>query len=330
VTTNRPTDPTDRAAHGTARRSARIRRFVLGAVVATAAGGLATTAAFAATTAPSTPSGTATSPSASAPAAPGDGSTPAPGTDAPAPPGPGGPGPAGPGAPGGPGRGDRVGPPAAGTVTAVDGDTLTLTAPRGEKTTVTLTDDTVVVLDKGPGQGEQTADRSAITVGQRVHAELTSSSTSGNATAARVVVEPLRADGDVTKVDGSSLTIAGPDGTSTVVDVDGAQVLRDGQAADVSSIAVGEHVHAEAAAGTKAGDGGSFTATRVEVGRPTPPTPPAGAPTPPAPGEGAPTPPEGAPTPGDGSAPTPGQDAPTPPTGSASPTTGGSAPTSGS
>ena len=46
MTTTRPTDPTDRAAHGTARRSARIRRFVLGAVVATAAGGLATTAAF--------------------------------------------------------------------------------------------------------------------------------------------------------------------------------------------------------------------------------------------------------------------------------------------
>ncbi len=76
MTTTRPTDPTDRAAHGTARRSARIRRFVLGAVVATAAGGLATTAAFAATTAPSTPSGTATSPSASAPAAPGDGAAP--------------------------------------------------------------------------------------------------------------------------------------------------------------------------------------------------------------------------------------------------------------
>ncbi|MEZ0166440.1 hypothetical protein AB2L27_16885 [Kineococcus sp. LSe6-4] len=296
-----PTDPTDPAAPRPARRSARVRRFVLGTVVATAAGGLAATAAVAATSAPSTPDGAASSPSASAPAAPGDGTAPAPGC------GPGG----GPGAgPAGPGRGDRVGPPAGGTVTALDGDTLTLTAPRGETSTVTLTDDTVVVLDQGPGQGGQTADRSAITVGQRVHVELTSSSTSDDRTAARVVVEPLRADGDVTAVDGGSLTIAGPDGTTTVVDVAGAEVLRDGETVDASSITVGEHVHAEAAAGTAVADDGSFTAARVEVGHPAPPTPPAG----------APTPPEGAPAPGDGNAPTPGQDAPVPPT--ASPTTG--------
>ncbi|MEZ0493293.1 DUF5666 domain-containing protein [Kineococcus sp. TBRC 1896] len=293
MTTTRPTDPTDPAAPGTARRSARVRRFVLGAVVATAAGGLAATAAVAAgsaaTSAPGTPDGTAPSPSASAPASPGlpgDGTAPAPGC------GPDG----GPGAgPAGPGRGDRVGPPAGGTVTALDGDTLTLTAPRGEQTVVTLTDDTVVVLDQGPGQGEQTADRDAITVGQRVHVDLTSGSTADDRTASRVVVEPVRAHGDVTAIDGDELTLTGPDGTSTVVDVAGARVLRDGETADASSITVGEHVHAEAAVGTAVGDDGSFTATRVEVGHPAPPTPPVGAPAPPAdsaspaPGDGEPT-----------------------------------------
>nr|WP_281373084.1 DUF5666 domain-containing protein [Kineococcus aurantiacus] len=261
---------------------------------------MAATAAVAATGDPGP--GSATSPSAPASAAPGDGTAPA--TDAPAPCGPGAPG--APGDPGGPGR---AGPPAGGTVTAVEGDTLTLSSPRGQERTVTLTDDTVVVLDRGPGQGEGTADRSALTVGRHVHVELTpSSSSSDGATAARVVVEPVRADGDVTAVDGDSLTVAGPDGTTTVVDVAGAQVLRDGRDVEVSSIAVGEHVHAEAAAGTAVGDDGSFTATRVEVGHPTPPagapTPPEGAPTPPAPAEGAPTPGGGTTTPG--SAPTTG------------------------
>lgn len=198
-----------------------------------------------------------------------------------------------------------------GTITSLDGDTLVVTGPQGETATVTLDDDTTVVLDRGPGLGEGSADRSALTVGQHVHADLVSE---GGA-AQRVVVEPLRADGEVTAVDGETVTLSGPDGRTAVVDVAGAEVLADGVAADASAIVVGQHVHAEAAAGSAVSSDGSFTATRVEVGRPTPPTPPAGAPTPPAPGADAPAPPA------------PGTDAPTPPAGSpGAPSTDGSTP----
>ena len=258
----------------TPRTRARLRRTALGALVAaTAVAGASATAAFA--------DGTATpSPGAST------------GTVAPPP------------APAGP-----VGPPvddalhAHGTVTSLDGDVLVVTGPRGETATVTLDDATTVVLDRGPGQGEGSADRSALTVGQRVHADL-----AGDGGAAQlVVVEPLRADGEVTAVDGDRVTLGGPDGRTSVVDVSGAEVLADGAAADASAIVVGQHVHAEAPAGADVASDGSFTATRVEVGRPVPPTPPADAPTPPAGSPGAPS--------TDGAT-------PAAPTGSATPTAG--------
>lgn len=280
----------------TSRTPRRLRRTALGALIAaTAVAGVASTAA-----ADPTPSAAPTSST-----APGtDGTTPgtdgtAPGTDGTTPPAPGGPaGPGGPGAPGGPAAGPAADDTlhAHGTITSLDGDTLVLTGPRGETRTVTLTDDTTVVLDRGPGAGEESADRSVLAVGLRVHADLgdvagdegTDAGTAGG-TALRVVVEPLRADGEVTAVDGTLVTLAGPDGRTAVVDVAGAEVLLDGAAADASAITVGEHVHAQAAAGTAAADDGSFTATRVEVGHP---APPAGAPVPPA---DAPAPPAGSP-----------------------------------
>ncbi|HET9690736.1 MAG TPA: DUF5666 domain-containing protein [Acidimicrobiales bacterium] len=242
--------------------------------------GVAAGASFAAVTGVSAASGTTAS----------SGSSSATGAAAPAAGAPGGPGgPMGrPGAMGPHGRGGPGGPGAGGTITAINGSTLTLRTEDGTQTVDTSSTTTY------------TKERTTITagdlhVGDVVRVVATRPSTSSGATtppapgtgtvdAQKVtVVEPTFA-GRVDNITGSTYELVGRDGQLLTVTTTPSTRFYDGAAtASSSAITVGSHVVAE---GTQTGIT-TLTADVLAVGPARPAGPPTG-------GSGAPTAPSGA------------------------------------
>ncbi len=168
-------------------------------------------------------------------------------------------------APSGPPHGSGRG--AGGQVTAIDGTTITVKNPQGSATIAT-TSSTTFQLDGAASS------LSAITVGMFVRAEGTKA-TDGTFTATRVDASSTApkagkpgqghtgngAGGQVTAIDGTTITVKNPQGSATIATTSSTTFQLDGAASSLSAITVGMFVRAE---GTKATDG-TFTATRVDA-----------------------------------------------------------------
>src|SRR5579872_7082 len=176
------------------------------------------------------------------------------------------------------------GPHAAGTVTAISGDTLTIkpfTGPRGQSSAVT----TVLVSSttKYVSRPTTAASQSSVKVGTFIVATGTLSSDGKTLTAQEVMILPhgLKsgglghlgpdAGGQVTAVNGATITVkpfANRDGAqsavTTILLTGSTQYLapKGGATAAKSAIKVGVYIRAE---GTLSADGKSLTASRVEI-----------------------------------------------------------------
>jgi hypothetical protein len=147
-------------------------------------------------------------------------------------------------------------PKASGEVTKVDGDDITIKGRDGTTRVITVTGSTVYKL--GPATGS----KSDVKVGTTLAVKGTISG--DTFTAISVNIKLALAGGEVTKVDGSDITIKGRDGTTTVIHVTGSTTykVRGHNPASLSDIAVGERVNAK---GTRRADG-SLDATSVNAG----------------------------------------------------------------
>ncbi|NTU81312.1 MAG: hypothetical protein HGA45_18365 [Chloroflexales bacterium] len=174
------------------------------------------------------------------------------------------------GRPRGPGRND--GTRAGGQVASVDGSTITVTRPDGTSQAILTTDSTTVELDGS------TTSRDKLAAGQFIHAEGTTDST-GTFTATAVHAsttapqgrpgdggpgrnDGTHAGGQVASVDGSTITVTRPDGTSQTIQTTGSTTVElDGSASSLSAIAAGQFIHAEGTTDSA----GAFTATAVHA-----------------------------------------------------------------
>jgi hypothetical protein len=143
---------------------------------------------------------------------------------------------------------------AAGTVTDVTTDSLTLAARDGTKTTVKLTSSTTYRL------GKDTADKSAVKVGMQAVATGTKAA-DGTLTATSVAVQPSRVVGTVSATTGTTITLTARDGTKTTVKVTSATTYRVAGVKDATlgDVKVDMWVVAQ---GVRNGDG-SLTASQV-------------------------------------------------------------------
>jgi hypothetical protein len=147
-----------------------------------------------------------------------------------------------------------VQPTVSGTVATVSGSTVTVTARDGATRTVVLTDGTTYAV------GRADATRAAVVVGVRIHAT-GSLGEDGRLTATSVVVAPATAAGTVKEKSGDSITLAGRDGTTSVVRVTASTTYRVAgvESPTLADVAVGAVV---LASGTTNADG-SLTAATV-------------------------------------------------------------------
>ena len=147
-------------------------------------------------------------------------------------------------------------PKASGEVTKVDGDDITIKGRDGTTRVIAVTGSTVYKL------GPSTGSKSDVKVGTTLAVKGTISG--DTFTAISVNIKLALAGGEVTKVDGSDITIKGRDGTTTVIHVSGSTTykVRGQKPASLSDIAVGERVNAK---GTRRADG-SLDATSVNAG----------------------------------------------------------------
>lgn len=169
---------------------------------------------------------------------------------------------AAPGDNGGPGGGGRG---RGGEVTAINGATLTVENPRGEATIVTDENTVFTVNDEAGSLGD-------VSVGMFVRAR-GETAEDGTFTATQLFAsdeQPERptdgegrrgrgAGGEVTAIDGLTLTVENPRGTATIVTTTETTFTVNGEAGSLSDITVGMFVRAR---GEKAEDG-TVTATDV-------------------------------------------------------------------
>ncbi len=148
-------------------------------------------------------------------------------------------------------------PQEVGVVTGVNGSTLTLTGFDGATRTVTVTSSTRY---QKAGQG---SDLSAIASGTAIAVEGTANG-DGSLTAVRVTIQVPRVVGQVTAVNGSSITVMGRDGIAVTISTTGGTTYADaaGATASASMVRTGAFIIAE---GTLSGDGKTLTAQRIVV-----------------------------------------------------------------
>ncbi|MCX6021056.1 MAG: DUF5666 domain-containing protein [Chloroflexi bacterium] len=129
-------------------------------------------------------------------------------------------------------------PGAGGKVTAVAADSLTLTGRDNAARTVTLNAATTY---RKYGKAAAATD---LVAGDQVRIEGTLDA--NNVLTALVVdIEAAKADGEITKIDGTTLTLKDRDAGRTVVVTAATSYLLAGQAATSDSLAVGRRIHAE-------------------------------------------------------------------------------------
>ena len=150
----------------------------------------------------------------------------------------------------------------AGVVTAVNGQSLTVTGLNGTSHTVTLGATTAISASGA------TAPQSAITPNTAIVAVGTPNA-DGSLNATRVVMRAAHVAGRVTAVSGSAITVQGAYGATYTVNTSSATVYaaRHGRTltpATVGTVTVGRRI---VAFGARSADGKTLTATRIVVGR---------------------------------------------------------------
>jgi len=150
----------------------------------------------------------------------------------------------------------------AGVVTAVNGQSLTVTGLNGTSYTVTLGATTAISASGA------TAPQSAITPNTAIVAVGTPNA-DGSLNATRVVMRAAHVAGRVTAVSGSAITVQGAYGATYTVNTSSATVYaaRHGRTltpAMAGNVTVGRRI---VAVGARSADGKTLTATRIVVGR---------------------------------------------------------------
>jgi hypothetical protein len=144
-----------------------------------------------------------------------------------------------------------------GVVTAVSGNTLTMTGLDARTYSIVTDGDTVYQ------RAGQTAALSDIAVGSLIAAEGTPSSNGSTLDALAVTIQLPRVAGQVTAISGDTLTVKGPDDTSATVLLTAATQYSAGpqSSAGRSSITTGSFIMAEGTVGSD----GSLTALQVDI-----------------------------------------------------------------
>lgn len=159
---------------------------------------------------------------------------------------------------GGPGMGRHGFGGPGGLVTAVDGDSLTVSTPRGSET-IGLTSSTTYYV------GRTKATRGAVDKGDVVHVRLSDPRATAKV-ASVVTVLPAHLEGWVTQVGDDTITLTDLSGFTRVVRTSSSTTYeKDGETATRSAITVGAMVRA---VGEVASDGTTLAASRVMTGRP--------------------------------------------------------------
>ena len=148
-------------------------------------------------------------------------------------------------------------PSEGGVVTAVSGNTLTLTGFDGTAHTVTVS---AATRYQKAGQDAALAD---VTTGTSIRVEGTSNS-DGSLIAVRVTIQVPHLDGQVTAVNGTSYSVTGHEGTARTITATDSTVFvnADGTKATAAAVKVGVELMAE---GTLSADGKTLTAQRVTI-----------------------------------------------------------------
>ncbi|NWJ47938.1 MAG: hypothetical protein HXX08_18955 [Chloroflexi bacterium] len=177
---------------------------------------------------------------------------------------------------------DRLG----GTVTAINGNSITIqvdgrdapgggrkgqdhnkpnAANNGTVTTSTATTKTITVDSSTTySAAGQSVQLSAIAVGSRVDAEGTLSSDSNSLTALQVNIQMPEYRGQVTAVDGSTITLQDRNGTRTIEINSSTKYLNGTTAATLSDVKVGTNLEAEG----QVDSSGKMTASLIQLGQP--------------------------------------------------------------
>jgi hypothetical protein len=148
-------------------------------------------------------------------------------------------------------------PTQGGVVTAVSGNTLTVTGFDGASHTITVNTGTRYQ------KAGQSAALSDISPGSSIVAEGTTNS-DGSLTALRVTIQLPHLDGKVTAVNGTSYTVTGRSGQSytIVATASTTYVNAGGSSASASAVKTGTYIMAE---GTLSSDGKTLTAQRISI-----------------------------------------------------------------
>jgi hypothetical protein len=155
----------------------------------------------------------------------------------------------------GPGQGCVHGP--GGVVTALTSTSITVTDPSGTATTFAITSTTKVTKDRSA------ASIADLAVGDEVHVV---PSAAGSTTAGRIDIVQPSVMGTVTALNGDSITIAGPNGTSATVIVSSATTYtKDGASATLADLTVGSVLFAEGNFASSS-DTSTLDATSVGIG----------------------------------------------------------------
>ena len=141
-----------------------------------------------------------------------------------------------------------------GVVASGTSSALSVTGRDGTATSVALTATTTYT------KFGKTIAASAVAVGDKIHAE-GQLNASGKFTALSVHVDAPKSGGDVTALNGTTITVSEKGATKTLTVTSATTYPRAGQAAALTDIKVGSRLHAE---GTVAADG-SFTAVVVKI-----------------------------------------------------------------
>jgi Domain of unknown function (DUF5666) len=157
---------------------------------------------------------------------------------------------------GGPGGGPHRGPGrGALTVSGVTGQTITAKRPDGTSVTITVSSSTTYT------RAGKTVSLSAISAGETIQV-MGQRKSDGSITATRVDIVLPQADGQVTSISGSTITIKDHQGASQVIHTSASTtVRRAGKSASLSDIAKGAQI---SAVGTKNSDG-SLNAEAISI-----------------------------------------------------------------
>ena len=144
---------------------------------------------------------------------------------------------------------------AGGVVTAISASSITVRDLSGTSTTYTLTSATTF------SDGPTTVDASAVSVGEHVVVELSSTDAT---TATSVNVMPAMLMGTVTSVSGDTLTITDPQGFTRTIVVDSSTTYdKSGATSSLSDVTVGSVIAAQGRVDT---NGTSLDATGITIG----------------------------------------------------------------